>query len=64
MSKKRRVLLTEFVIQVYSDKIVLNGFDKFLWHLLTRKPADGFLPCLRKIQRLGVCAENGGKVPK
>ena len=48
--RRRRILLTEFAIQVYSDgasqkcrggaadgRIVWNGFDKFLWSHL-RQP--------------------------
>jgi hypothetical protein len=52
MSKKRKILITEFVIQVYSDgAIVWDGFEKFLWWLLTRKQAGGFFPHARKIQK-------------
>jgi len=61
MPRKRKVLLTEFVIQVYSDKVVFNGFDRFLWWSLTRKPTDGFLPYAHKIKGFGVCTESGKK---
>ncbi|MFA6253482.1 MAG: hypothetical protein WC687_04425 [Patescibacteria group bacterium] len=50
--KKRKVLITEFAIQVYSDGVVVwDGFDKFLLWKLTRKPKEGYLPYARKIQR-------------
>jgi len=53
MPKKRKIVITEFSIQIHSDgEIVWGGFDKFLWWLLTRKPAEGFLPYVRKIQKL------------
>ena len=61
---RKRILITEFVIQVYSDKIVFNGFERFLWWLLTRNPADGFLPYVHKIKGFGVCAESGEKPRK
>ncbi len=49
--KKRKMLITEFAIQVYSDRISWDGFDKFLWWLLTRKSNGGFLSHARKIQK-------------
>lgn len=49
--KRRKILITEFVIEVYSTEILWNGFDKFLWWLLTTKPAVGLLSYARKINK-------------
>lgn len=61
MSKKRKTLITEFSIQVYSNGIAWGGFDRFVLWLLTRKPVDGFLPHVHKIKGFGECTESGKK---
>ena len=65
MPKKRKILITEFAIQVYSDgEINFDGFDEFLLWKLSQKLKEGFLPYVRKIQRFGICAERGKKAKK
>lgn len=62
MSKNRKILITEFTVQIYSDaSIEFNGFDEFLCWKLGHKPKEGFLPYARKIQTFGMCAESGKK---
>jgi len=48
--RAKKILITEIPIQIYSDgTISWNGFDKFLWWILHRKPQEGFLPHADKI---------------
>lgn len=49
--KRRPLLITEFVIEVYEDGIRWGGLDSFLWWLLHRKPGEKFSPSA--INRLG-----------
>ena len=59
MPKKKKVLITEFVVQIYSDGcIAFDGFDQFLLWKLSQKPKEGFLPHARKIQKFGIRAES------
>ncbi|MBI4657133.1 MAG: hypothetical protein HY746_10385 [Elusimicrobia bacterium] len=38
MPKKKKILITEFFIQLYSDgTLIYDGFDHFLWKLLHQK---------------------------
>ncbi|HAH32221.1 MAG TPA: hypothetical protein DCL44_07910 [Elusimicrobia bacterium] len=65
MPKKKKVLITEFTVLIYSDgSIAFNGFDEFLRWKLSQKPKEGFLPFARKIQRFGICAESGENTDK
>jgi hypothetical protein len=55
MSKKRRIMLMEFVICVYSDGTIRwDGFDEFLLWKLNQKPEEGLWPymnAMRKFQK-------------
>lgn len=49
MKKRRRKLfLTEFIVEVYEDRIEWGGLDKFLWLLLHKSQGNDFLPVLKK----------------
>ncbi|MCX5786028.1 MAG: hypothetical protein NTX59_10095 [Elusimicrobia bacterium] len=62
MPKKKKVLIMEFTIQVYSDgEIFWDAFDKFLFWKLNQKPKEGFLPYVRKLHRLQNEAEKSLK---
>jgi hypothetical protein len=50
--QKKKILIREFVIQVYTDGGILwDGFDEFLRWKLKQKPKEGFLPYARKLQK-------------
>ena len=50
MLKKKKILIREFVILVYTNgEIFMDGFDKFLLWKLNQKPKEGFLPYVRKL---------------
>ncbi|KKW20988.1 MAG: hypothetical protein UY62_C0036G0010 [Parcubacteria group bacterium GW2011_GWF2_50_9] len=52
MPKKKKTLIREFVILVYTDgEISMDGFDKFLLWKLNHKPKEGFLPYAWKLQK-------------
>ena len=64
MSKKK-VLITEFAIQVYSDgDIAWDGADKFMCWKLRQRPKEGFLPYAHKIQGFGISSESGENLQK
>jgi len=59
ISKKKKILIREFVIQVYTDGgIFWDGFEEFLLWKLNQKIKDGFLPYACKIQRFGTYAKS------
>lgn len=59
MSKKKKILIREFVILVYtSGEIFMDGFDEFLLWKLNQKTKNGFLPDVHKIQKFGTRAES------
>ncbi len=51
--KQKNILITEFVVQVYSDRVDWGGAEHLIWWLLNRKPREGFLPHADEIHRLG-----------
>jgi len=59
MPKKKKILIREFVILVYTDGgIFMDGFDEFLLWKLNHKPKEGFLPYAWKIQRFGTSTKS------
>lgn len=46
------MLVTEFVVEVYQNRIEWNGLDGFLRWLILRKPAGGLLPYARVLNSL------------
>jgi hypothetical protein len=45
------VVVTEFAVRVYADRIDWDGLDAFLWWLIHRRPREGFLTDARTIKR-------------
>lgn len=43
LSKRKNILLTEFVVEVYSHKVAWDNLDRFLLELLHQQPEGGFL---------------------
>ena len=51
MKPTARILIAEFLVQVYPNKIEWDGLDEFLWQLLHAKPQSGFLSLLKRKKR-------------
>ncbi|HOX24016.1 MAG TPA: hypothetical protein PLL10_11160, partial [Elusimicrobiales bacterium] len=65
MPKKKKILIREFVVRVYtSGEIFMDGFDELVFWKMNQKTKDGFLPYAYKIQRFGMCVESGQKADK
>lgn len=50
--RRRGLVITEFQVEVYRDRIQWNGLDVFLLWLLRKKPKEGFRPYAWKISRI------------
>ena len=47
---RKKLILAEFVVTVWENRVDWGGAESFLWRLLHAKPAGGFLPHLRAIR--------------
>lgn len=45
---RKEILLTEFVVEVYPDRVDWDHFDQFLFALLRRKPKGGYAAAVRE----------------
>jgi len=50
MRRRKRLVLAEFVVTVWENRIEWGGVELLVWRLLHAKPAGGFLPHLRTIR--------------
>ncbi len=50
MARRKKLILAEFAVTVWEDRVDWGGLDAVLWRLLHAKPASGFLPQLRAIR--------------
>lgn len=59
--RPRDVVVSEFAVRVYGDRIEWDGLDVFLWWLAHRRTGAGFLARARTInrQRAGACPNSG-----
>ena len=48
MPKRKEILLTEFVVEVYSNKVDWDQFDHFLLALLRHRPKGGYGRAVRE----------------
>lgn len=53
MSKPRKPLIAEFLVEVYPDRIEWGGVDALLGWLIGRRPREGFAPHAARLNRLG-----------
>lgn len=51
MARRKRLILTEFVVTVLEDRVDWGGAESLLWRLLHANPVGGFLSQLRAIRR-------------
>lgn len=50
MARRKRLILAEFVVTVWEDRVDWGGVESLVWRLFHAKPASGFLPQLRAIR--------------
>lgn len=46
-SKRKDILLTEFVVEVYPDRVEWDRLDRFLLALLHQQPEGGYLRAVK-----------------
>ena len=46
--KRKEILLTEFVVEVYPDRVDWDQLDRFLLALLRRRPEGGYARAVRE----------------
>jgi len=49
MTRRKKLILAEFVVTVWEDHIEWGGIESLVWRLLHAKPASGFMPHIRKV---------------
>lgn len=52
VKRKNPLLLSEFSVAVYEDRIDWDGLDKFLWLLLHKKDGADFRAAVRRFWRM------------